>query len=192
MKNLLGIFNNKKVYISEEEKKDKPSLCKKSRKSATYIHNKNHATNLKSYTPQNDSEQRLIIRTKRVLNSSNNKLTKKLLVKLGNIKGRCHNNPRISYKCELCIKSLMHKKFPRIWNKLRYKRLMYEYLKDHPFCEICGYKKSKHIHHIIPVSEGGKEVYDNYLAVCIPCHARLHPEYSNFILSTIYNRKSFQ
>ena len=61
MRDLLGIFNNKKVYISEEEKKDKPSLCKKSRKSATYIHNKNHATNLKSYTPQNDSEQRLII-----------------------------------------------------------------------------------------------------------------------------------
>ena len=73
---------------------------------------------------------------------------------------------------------------------------MYKYLKENPICEICGYRKSKHVHHIIPVSEESMTsilyiILKKDLAVRIPCHSRLHPEYSNFILSTIYNKKPF-
>ena len=47
------------------------------------------------------------------------------------------------------------------------------------FCEACG-EKSKHIHHIIRVSETGihsELIYDpaNMIILCDDCHALMHP-----------------
>lgn len=45
------------------------------------------------------------------------------------------------------------------------------------FCEICNYSKvSRDVHHITPVSKGGKNEYSNLISVCPNCHREIHNE----------------
>lgn len=53
---------------------------------------------------------------------------------------------------------------------------MREYRKTIQLCEVCQNSKPEHTHHRVPVELGGIEKEENYLAVCMPCHGRLHPE----------------
>lgn len=57
----------------------------------------------------------------------------------------------------------------------RYKARKYKKL--NPICEIynCN-NKTDHIHHFIPLSEGGSDTYDNFIAVCVKHHKMFHPE----------------
>ena len=65
------------------------------------------------------------------------------------------------------------KKYGRAWKRIRDR-----YARAHPYCEECF----KHgimtpvdeVHHIIPVSEGGRHVDDNLMSLCQSCHTRLH------------------
>lgn len=42
-------------------------------------------------------------------------------------------------------------------------------------CEICENKSNLCIHHIIPLSAGGKDIESNLLVCCLNCHRALHP-----------------
>ena len=54
------------------------------------------------------------------------------------------------------------------------------YATAHPLCELClkegRYVKTEEIHHIKPLSEGGTHARENLIALCKPCHARIHAE----------------
>lgn len=41
-------------------------------------------------------------------------------------------------------------------------------------CQICGISKKLHIHHIIPVSIGGRNHISNITVLCSKCHRNLH------------------
>ena len=41
-------------------------------------------------------------------------------------------------------------------------------------CQNCGSKKMLLIHHIIPLSNGGKNILDNIAILCKSCHSKLH------------------
>ncbi len=47
-------------------------------------------------------------------------------------------------------------------------------------CELCleqkVYTKTEEIHHRLPLSEGGTHERSNLIALCKPCHARIHAE----------------
>ena len=40
-------------------------------------------------------------------------------------------------------------------------------------CECCG-AKAEEVHHIISISKGGYNDYDNLVNVCASCHAKIH------------------
>lgn len=53
-------------------------------------------------------------------------------------------------------------------------RQYYSYFKDIP-CENCNWNLSKRdLHHITPVSEGGKNTMDNLISLCPNCHRLVH------------------
>ena len=41
-------------------------------------------------------------------------------------------------------------------------------------CAICGRNDYLEFHHLIPVSEGGTDDYDNIILLCACCHAAVH------------------
>ena len=41
-------------------------------------------------------------------------------------------------------------------------------------CAICGQNDYLEFHHLIPVSEGGTDDYDNIILLCTCCHAAVH------------------
>lgn len=99
-----------------------------------------------------------------------NKAKDKLSV-IGRIKGTCHKkdiNPAviISYLKTININ----------WYKIRDSTAMKKYKKKNPICEKCHINKTEHCHHILPISKQGKEIENNYLAVCKNCHGKLHPD----------------
>lgn len=63
--------------------------------------------------------------------------------------------------------------YGRSWRKLRER-----YAREHPACEICWKEgrltPTEEVHHIIPLSRGGKNAYDNLMSLCRSCHAKLH------------------
>ena len=61
-----------------------------------------------------------------------------------------------------------------------WKRIRDGYAAAHPLCEQClkegRYTKTEEIHHVKPLSEGGTHERSNLMALCKPCHARIHAE----------------
>lgn len=43
-------------------------------------------------------------------------------------------------------------------------------------CKYCTSTDNLHLHHIIPLSHGGKNVISNLELVCWPCHKKLHKQ----------------
>lgn len=60
-------------------------------------------------------------------------------------------------------------RYGRTWRKARN-----EYKKYHPICECCLVAEATEVHHIIPISEGGKHDKNNLMAVCRECHDEIH------------------
>jgi 5-methylcytosine-specific restriction protein A len=58
--------------------------------------------------------------------------------------------------------------FSENWPKVRAK-----YLREHPYCEICG-RPAEIVHHKIDRRVGGTDHPDNLQALCNECHSRLH------------------
>lgn len=51
-----------------------------------------------------------------------------------------------------------------------------QYMKSVARCELCGSQKTLELHHIIPITYGGPDVLDNWIAICSGCHAKLTPK----------------
>jgi len=45
-----------------------------------------------------------------------------------------------------------------------------QYMKTHPYCEVCRILPATELHHIVPVCKGGKPDPDNAAALCHFCH----------------------
>ena len=43
-------------------------------------------------------------------------------------------------------------------------------------CQECGSAGDPQAHHIVPISEGGKDDPSNGITLCAPCHAAQHPD----------------
>ncbi len=61
-----------------------------------------------------------------------------------------------------------------------WKRIRDRYIKQHPLCERCQ-KEGRltpvdEVHHILPVSQGGKSTPDNLMSLCRSCHNIIHLE----------------
>ena len=67
------------------------------------------------------------------------------------------------------------RRYGRAW-----KRIRDSYAAAHPLCVLClkegRYVKTEEIHHIKPLSEGGTHARENLIALCKPCHARIHAQ----------------
>lgn len=61
------------------------------------------------------------------------------------------------------------------WHKLRSK-----YVQSHPYCEKCLEQGKlapvKDVHHIVPLSRGGKNEMSNLMSLCHSCHEKIHVE----------------
>lgn len=62
-----------------------------------------------------------------------------------------------------------------------YKKLRYEFMKDHPQCQAllaCSGSPASDIHHI--KGRIGKNLFntENFLSVCRPCHTKIHDKHS--------------
>lgn len=59
-----------------------------------------------------------------------------------------------------------------------WKRIRESYFKRHPFCEYCYAKgilvKAEHVHHKVPLKEGGSNNEENLVSLCKPCHSKEH------------------
>ena len=76
------------------------------------------------------------------------------------------------------------KRYKGSWHKIRE-----AYKASHPYCEIC-YKRwveagcppnlipplTEHVHHILPLSEGGTHAMSNLQSLCKSCHSRIHAQ----------------
>lgn len=67
------------------------------------------------------------------------------------------------------------RRYGKDWQRIRSR-----YAAAHPLCEQClkegRYTQAEHIHHIKPLSEGGTHDERNLMALCRPCHSRIHAE----------------
>lgn len=64
-------------------------------------------------------------------------------------------------------------KYGRNWKLIRDK-----YMETHPFCERCFKNgvlvKAEHVHHKVPLNDGGSNEVENLEALCKPCHSKEH------------------
>ena len=69
----------------------------------------------------------------------------------------------------------MNKKYGRAWKRIRDK-----YVSQHPLCERCLQEGRmtpvQEVHHILPVSKGGRHTQDNLMSLCKSCHNKIHHE----------------
>lgn len=67
----------------------------------------------------------------------------------------------------------VRRRYGRAWKRIRDR-----YAAAHPLCELCQKNgkliPTEEIHHMTPLSEGGTHNEENLIALCKPCHARLH------------------
>ena len=67
----------------------------------------------------------------------------------------------------------VNKKYGRAWKRIRDK-----YVSTHPLCERClkegRLTPVEEVHHILPVSKGGRHTQDNLMSLCKSCHNKIH------------------
>lgn len=64
-------------------------------------------------------------------------------------------------------------RYGRAW-----KRIRDSYVTAHPLCEEClkqgKYTPTQEVHHKLPLSQGGTHARENLIALCKPCHSKIH------------------
>jgi len=68
----------------------------------------------------------------------------------------------------------VRKLYDRNWEKVRD-----SYIARHPLCELCEAAgrlvPAEHVHHVVPLFQGGTHRDSNLQALCKPCHGKQHP-----------------
>ena len=66
-----------------------------------------------------------------------------------------------------------HERYGPLWQKIQAM-----YIREHPLCEQCLQEgrlvEAVHVHHKKPLAEGGTNETSNLIALCKPCHSRIH------------------
>ncbi|MBQ4403488.1 MAG: HNH endonuclease [Selenomonadaceae bacterium] len=94
---------------------------------------------------------------------------------VSNTSGYCEEHEKLMSKhYDKFIRSPEHnKRYGHHWRKIRAR-----FIKGHLFCESCfaggKYVLATEVHHIKPLSEGGKNDTENLMALCSSCHAKIH------------------
>ncbi len=94
---------------------------------------------------------------------------------VSNTSGYCEEHEKLMAKhYDKFIRSPEHnKRYGHHWRKIRAR-----FIKGHLFCESCfaggKYVLATEVHHIKPLSEGGKNDTENLMALCSSCHAKIH------------------
>ena len=69
----------------------------------------------------------------------------------------------------------VRRRYGRTWRRIRE-----DYVRSHPLCECCLKEgrlvPTEEVHHKLPLSEGGTHARENLIALCKPCHARIHAQ----------------
>jgi 5-methylcytosine-specific restriction endonuclease McrA len=84
--------------------------------------------------------------------------------------------------------SWLNNDYPETWDTIR--KLVYK--RDNWTCQKCGARNIKlHAHHIVPVSQGGSNEFQNLITLCENCHINEHPLWGyhklrNFINTIIW------
>ena len=69
----------------------------------------------------------------------------------------------------------INKTYGRAWKRIRDR-----HIREHPLCEECLkhgiYKPAEEVHHKLPLSQGGTHEQRNLIALCQPCHSKIHAE----------------
>ena len=62
----------------------------------------------------------------------------------------------------------------------RWRRVRDAYIRAHPLCERCleegRMTPARHVHHVLPLSQGGTHDWDNLRALCLACHSKTEME----------------
>lgn len=61
----------------------------------------------------------------------------------------------------------------------RWERIRDQYIKAHPYCQRCGSQYRLHVHHVVPLSQGGTHDWSNLVSLCEACHNSLTAAESN-------------
>ena len=67
----------------------------------------------------------------------------------------------------------VNKTYGRAWKRIRDR-----YASEHPLCEMClkegRVTLMEEVHHILPVSRGGRHNKENLMSLCRSCHNKIH------------------
>ena len=89
-------------------------------------------------------------------------------------------DPRWDKNTDWKAKSLKEKQIAT--NTPEWRRFRRNFLKQHPYCQLCSVKFATQVHHIIPRAERPDLMYapDNCKAVCKECHYLEHGYYQGY------------
>ncbi len=88
----------------------------------------------------------------------------------------CNSNfTSISTKAKFCSKSCKYKNYRlQMKSKSSVNRAFMVFMISEP-CEICKWNDTScDVHHILPISEGGKNEVTNLITLCPNCHRKVH------------------
>lgn len=172
--NNFGIFPSLKEKIVFDKIPEQIKQKKKKRRKTTQKQTKEKIICL-------DYERKIINKINFMLRKYNYK-SKNFILFLGRAKGKIHRKKLNETNIKNYINYLGIK-----WEAIRDCDHMKKYKLKHKYCEHCLVNKTECCHHIVSPIKGGKEIDDNYLALCEECHCLYHPELPiNFLLSTPY------
>lgn len=65
-----------------------------------------------------------------------------------------------------------HARIAELYRSMRWRAESSWYLRTHPWCERCEYRRAVQVHHVEPALENPARFFDpsNYEALCVPCH----------------------
>jgi 5-methylcytosine-specific restriction endonuclease McrA len=69
------------------------------------------------------------------------------------------------------VASTYYPNYPEDWQELKHQVLV----RDGYRCANCGGTGEMHVHHIVPLANGGSNQLTNLKALCKDCHQRIHP-----------------
>ena len=97
-----------------------------------------------------------------------------------------HRYKKVVAKLEAAAKECVEKVKPKPKRKSTRWSRNWQYRQSHPICEGCQCAPSVDTHHVVPIAKGGCDEDSNLVALCLDCHAAMHPELSEKLFKMEY------